>query len=75
EKGVQSGPDGGAMLSVQAEGGVGDDRVSLSGGGRQAQLPNPNSNYDNHLTVARAAVAQDPKRVAQVVKNWVGTDA
>jgi flagellar M-ring protein FliF len=56
---------------------VADDRISLSGGARQAQLPGPgaNNNYEAHLTVARAAVAQDPKRVAQVVKNWVGTDA
>ena len=60
-----------------AEGGmVTDDRVSLSGGAaRQAQLPAPTANYDAHLNVAKAAVAQDPKRVAQVVKNWVGTDA
>ena len=56
---------------------VADDRVSLSGGARQAQLPGPgaNNNYEAHLNVAKAAVAQDPKRVAQVVKNWVGTDA
>lgn len=80
EKGVQSGGDGG-MYALQGADGAGmmtDDRVSLSGGARQAQLPGPSAsttNYEAHLTVARAAVAQDPKRVAQVVKNWVGTDA
>jgi flagellar M-ring protein FliF len=31
--------------------------------------------YEQKLVVARAAVAQDPKRVAQVVKTWIGADA
>ena len=82
EKGVQGGgaDAGGAMFALQGADGAGmvaDDRVSLSGGARQAQLPGPgaNNNYEAHLNVAKAAVAQDPKRVAQVVKNWVGTDA
>jgi len=79
EKGVQAGNDSGGMYAMQgADGGmVTDDRVSLSGGARQAQLPGPSAstaNYEAHLGVAKAAVAQDPKRVAQVVKNWVGTD-
>jgi flagellar biosynthesis/type III secretory pathway M-ring protein FliF/YscJ len=26
------------------------------------------------MTAARTAAQQDPKRVAQVVKNWVATD-
>ncbi len=78
EKGVQAPGDAGRTLALQGvEGGMMDDRISLSGGARQAQLsgPSANTNYDSHLSVAKAAVAQDPKRVAQVVKNWVGTDA
>jgi len=81
EKGVQSAMDaGGGMMALQGADGsmVADDRVSLSGSARQAQLPGPSAstaNYEAHLSVAKAAVAQDPKRVAQVVKNWVGTDA
>ncbi len=31
--------------------------------------------YEQKLQAARQAVAQDPKRVAQVVKNWVGQEA
>ncbi|TXH04624.1 MAG: flagellar basal body M-ring protein FliF [Nevskiaceae bacterium] len=31
--------------------------------------------YEQKLAQARGAVAQDPKRVAQVIKTWVGTDA
>lgn len=30
--------------------------------------------YEKKLTAARAAVAQDPKRVAQVVKSWLAED-
>ena len=81
EKGVQGAMGaGGGMMALQGADGsmVADDRVSLSGGARQAQLPGPSAstaNYESHLSVAKAAVAQDPKRVAQVVKNWVGTDA
>jgi flagellar biosynthesis/type III secretory pathway M-ring protein FliF/YscJ len=28
-------------------------------------------NYEQRLTVAKAAVQQDPRRVAQVVRGWV----
>jgi flagellar M-ring protein FliF len=31
--------------------------------------------YEEKLALARGAVAQDPKKVAQVVRNWVGSDA
>jgi flagellar M-ring protein FliF len=30
--------------------------------------------YDQRLALARSAVTQDPKRVAQVVKTWLGED-
>jgi flagellar M-ring protein FliF len=30
--------------------------------------------YESQVAAARTLVTQDPKRVAQVVKNWVGTD-
>lgn len=32
------------------------------------------NSYEERLRAARTAVAQDPRRVAQVVKTWVGTD-
>ena len=32
-------------------------------------------NYEDELNTAKSIVAQDPKRVAQVVKNWVTSDA
>jgi flagellar biosynthesis/type III secretory pathway M-ring protein FliF/YscJ len=30
--------------------------------------------YEQQIAAAKTLVAQDPKRVAQVVKNWVATD-
>ncbi len=36
-------------------------------------LPAPNS-YEARLQLAKQAVAEDPKRVAQVVKEWVSND-
>jgi len=43
-------------------------------GGGYAAPPAPAVPYDQQITNARALVNQDPKRVAQVVRNWVATD-
>ena len=78
EKGVQS-MRGGALVpaatGVAAGGAAGEDQLSLSGANpRQAQLQAPGTGYEHHLETARGFVKEDPKRVAQVVKNWVGED-
>ncbi len=39
----------------------------------QGQLPAP-GNYEQQLDTVKSMVGQDPKRVAQVVKTWVGND-
>jgi flagellar biosynthesis/type III secretory pathway M-ring protein FliF/YscJ len=44
------------------------------GGGGLAAPPAPAVPYDQQITNARALVNQDPKRVAQVVRNWVSVD-
>jgi len=56
---------------------VADDRLTLGAlpgsgptGAMQA-LPDP---YEQKLLAARTAVTQDPKRVAQVVKTWIGQE-
>jgi flagellar M-ring protein FliF len=46
-----------------------EDQVSLGGASRGP------GGYDDKLNAARQAAAQDPKRVAQVVKGWVAADA
>ena len=56
-----------------ADMGVAEDRLSLGGAGQTARLAGP-SNYDNNLSTIKTLAAQDPKRVAQVVKTWVASD-
>ncbi|MGD8589139.1 MAG: flagellar basal-body MS-ring/collar protein FliF [Chromatiales bacterium] len=40
----------------------------------RVQLPGPGS-YEKTLDAARSMIAEDPKRVAQVVKKWIAEDA
>jgi flagellar M-ring protein FliF len=54
---------------AQQQGFVGD-----AAGGGHAAAPAPPVPYDQQITNARALVNQDPKRVAQVVRNWVSVD-
>jgi len=65
-RGLQARPAGGGLQA----GGVSEDRLSLSAP-TQAGAP---TGYESQMTAARTAATQDPKRVAQVVKNWVATD-
>jgi flagellar M-ring protein FliF len=60
---------------VGAQGGmmVAEDRLSLGGPAQAARLAGPSS-YDANLSTAKTLAAQDPKRVAQVVKTWVASD-
>ena len=55
-------------LSGGAAGDLARDKVTLSGG--SAPLPN----YEAQVAAARSLVTQDPKRAAQIVKEWVSTD-
>lgn len=47
--------------------------LAHTGGVRHA-LPAGHANYDVQLNTAKSLATQDPKRVAQVVKNWVAND-
>ncbi|MBI2383530.1 MAG: flagellar M-ring protein FliF [Gammaproteobacteria bacterium] len=54
-----------------------DDTATIAAGGAMVPAAPPTQRaqvlgFDQKLQVAKAAVAQDPKKVAQVVKNWVG---
>ena len=77
EKGEQLGQQQAALAATAAAGGGGDgvagqDQLSLSGG--TPQLAAPQGGYEQSLETAKSVVNDDPKRVAQVVKNWVGED-
>src|SRR5580658_9635012 len=56
-----------------AEGGdVEGDRVSISGQGGKAIKLAPS--FEQQIAAARTLVGQDPRRAAQVVKDWVSAD-
>ncbi|MGO8854207.1 MAG: flagellar basal-body MS-ring/collar protein FliF [Steroidobacteraceae bacterium] len=48
------------------------DKVSLSGGAANAIKLQPS--FEQQIAAARTLVGQDPKRAAQVVKDWVAAD-
>lgn len=50
-----------------------EQQLALPGGAGMARLPPPNA-YETNLNSAKSLVQQDPKRVAQVVKQWIGED-
>jgi flagellar M-ring protein FliF len=50
------------------------DRVTLSGRAGEA-LPPPPRVYGDILNLAREMAADDPKRVALVLRKWVDNDA
>lgn len=53
-----------------------EDQLTLSGAsasGSRPALPHGQS-YEENLQTVRSMASQDPKRVAQVVRNWVGSE-
>ncbi|MFK5913927.1 MAG: flagellar basal-body MS-ring/collar protein FliF [Woeseiaceae bacterium] len=50
-----------------------EDQLSLSGSGRQEQLEQI-SGYEDSLQLAQSIASQEPKRVLQVVQNWMGEE-
>src|SRR6202522_1927043 len=61
--GARAGDDGGD---------VDGDRVSISGQGGKAIKLAPS--FEQQIAAARTLVGQDPRRAAQVVKDWVSAD-
>ena len=55
------------------DGELANDRVSL-GGPQSILLPSPSEGYDAQLNAIKRLVAEDPGRVAQVVKEWINAD-
>jgi flagellar M-ring protein FliF len=63
----------GARSSSGAEGDELDgDRVSLTGQAGKAIKLSPS--FEQQIAAARTLVGQDPRRAAQVVKDWVSAD-
>ncbi|MGC1333256.1 flagellar M-ring protein FliF C-terminal domain-containing protein, partial [Pseudomonas sp.] len=55
------------------DGELANDRVTL-GGPQSILLPSPSEGYDAQLNAIKSLVAEDPGRVAQVVKEWINAD-
>lgn len=51
-----------------------EDKVSLGAAQQSILLPSPSEGYDAQLLAIKNLVAEDPGRVAQVVKEWVSGD-
>lgn len=73
EKGVAT---AGALSAAAAAGdaGMAEDQLTLGAPRAQGHLPAPHQQYEQQITTAKGMIQQDPKRVAQVVKNWVNED-
>lgn len=66
------------MAALQSSGldsfeGLSDETVTLTGGDALA-LPSPEESYEQQLNAVKGLVAEDPGRVAQVIKRWVNED-
>ena len=57
----------------ELDAGLASDRVSL-GAAQNILLPSPREGYEAQLTAIKNLVAEDPGRVAQVVKEWINAD-
>src|SRR5690606_3065549 len=66
-----------AALESQLGGSLGMDGALAGGpevtltGASNPLLPGPNASYEQHLDAVKSMVAEDPRRVAQVVKTWI----
>lgn len=63
---------GGALGLEGGVAGTGPD-VTLTGA-TNPLLPGPDASYDQHLDAVKSMVAEDPRRVAQVVKSWIANE-
>ncbi|WP_339462916.1 flagellar basal-body MS-ring/collar protein FliF [Pseudomonas sp. EA_105y_Pfl2_R69] len=75
EGGLRGGRDGDVELGEMGglDSDLSEDRVSL-GGPQSILLPSPSQGYDAQLNAIKSLVAEDPGRVAQVVKEWINAD-
>nr|WP_049721813.1 flagellar basal-body MS-ring/collar protein FliF [Gilvimarinus polysaccharolyticus] len=61
-----------AALEAAGLGGDSANSVTLTGGA--VALPGPEEGYEQQLNAIKGLVAEDPGRVAQVVKSWINKD-
>ncbi|NNM50809.1 MAG: flagellar M-ring protein FliF [Pseudomonadales bacterium] len=49
-------------------------KVTLSGEANDLLLPGPHEGFESQLAAVKAMIAEDPGRVAQVVKGWINAE-
>jgi len=64
--------DGLAQMDAMSEGEAGE-RVSLSASD-EFLLPGASEGYDRQINALKGLIAEDPARVAQVIRQWINTD-
>src|SRR5699024_8848096 len=64
--------EAGGLDDIDAQ--LSDDKLSLGSDGQHILLPSPSEGYDAQLGAIKNLVADDPGRVAQVVKEWINSD-
>ncbi len=67
-------PGKGGRAGEGAAGELDEDQVSISGGGAGTAQLMDSSKHEQRVNTAGAVVAEDPRRVAQVVRNWMDKD-
>lgn len=71
---LTEGLDGEKLHHDTDEEGLGEDRISLTGPPNSIMLPSPSDSYEAQLNAIKGLVAEDPGRVALVVKQWINAD-
>ncbi len=67
------------LAALEAAGGItglenmSDETVTLTGGSA-LMLPGPEQGYEEQINAIKGLIADDPGRVAQVVKQWINRD-
>ena len=67
------------LAALEAAGGISglenmsDETVTLTGG-HALMLPGPEQGYEQQINAIKGLIADDPGRVAQVVKKWINRD-
>ncbi len=67
------------LAALEAAGGISglenmsDETVTLTGG-HALMLPGPEQGYEEQINAIKGLIADDPGRVAQVVKKWINRD-
>lgn len=66
--------EGLSQLDSMSEGGGSGGRLGIGSSGEDFLLPGASEGYDKQVNALKGLVAEDPARVAQVVRAWVNQD-